>query len=123
VCPERGTLSLVSTIVGLLERKSSCSGLKSREYCRRDASLWPRSSLYTLNLALTSPTRGGRSVGIVRSRTQATKIKTAIPAHRPWTPIGLWLSALRTGSALLPRNITFLFPVQISVTGWVQPGA
>jgi hypothetical protein len=47
---ERGPLSLVSTIEELLGRKSNGSGL-----------------------ALRSPTRGCRSVGIVRSRTQATE--------------------------------------------------
>jgi hypothetical protein len=31
----------------------------------------PRGTLYQQKLALTSPTSGGRSVGIVRSRTQA----------------------------------------------------
>jgi hypothetical protein len=35
---ERGPLSLVSTIEELLERKSSGSGLESREYGRRDHS-------------------------------------------------------------------------------------
>jgi hypothetical protein len=35
---ERGPLSLVSTIEGLLERKSSGSGLESREYGRRNPS-------------------------------------------------------------------------------------
>jgi hypothetical protein len=33
---ERGPLSLVSTIEELLERKSSGSGLESRDYGRRD---------------------------------------------------------------------------------------
>jgi hypothetical protein len=42
----------------------------SREYGRGDASRWPRSTLYLQKLSLTSPTSGGRSVGIVRSRTQ-----------------------------------------------------
>jgi hypothetical protein len=32
---------------------------------------WPRDTFYPLKLALTSPTSGGRSVGIVRSRTEA----------------------------------------------------
>jgi hypothetical protein len=32
---------------------------------------WPRGTIYPKKLALTSPTNGGRSVGIVRSRTQA----------------------------------------------------
>jgi hypothetical protein len=34
---------------------------------------WPRNALYPLKLALTSPTSGGRPVGTVRLRTQATE--------------------------------------------------
>jgi hypothetical protein len=70
---EWGPLSLVSTIEELLGRKSSGSGLEIREYGRRDSSRWPRGTLYPQKLALTSPTSGGRSVSIVRSRTQATE--------------------------------------------------
>jgi hypothetical protein len=70
---ERGPLSLVSTTEELLERKGSCSGLESREYGHRDQSHWPRFTLYLQKLALTSPTSGGRSVGIVCSRIQATE--------------------------------------------------
>jgi hypothetical protein len=70
---ERGPLSYVSTIEELLERKSSGSGLESREYCRRDPSRWPRGTLSPQTLAETPPTSGGRSVGIVRSRTLATE--------------------------------------------------
>jgi hypothetical protein len=73
---ERGPLSFVSTIEELLERKSSGSGLESREYGRRDPSHWPHGTLYPQKLALTSPTSGGRSVGIVRSRTQATEFSS-----------------------------------------------
>jgi hypothetical protein len=69
---ERGPLSLMSTIEELLERKSSGSGLEIREYGRRDLSRWPRSTICAQKLELTSPSSGGRSVGIVRSRTQAT---------------------------------------------------
>jgi hypothetical protein len=54
-------------------KKSSGSCLKSREYDRKDPSRWPRCTLYPQKLALTSPTSGGRSVGIVFSRTQATE--------------------------------------------------
>jgi hypothetical protein len=57
---ERGPLSLVSTTEGLLLRKCS------REYGRRNPSILPRGTL-SASLALTSPTSGGRSVGIVRS--------------------------------------------------------
>jgi hypothetical protein len=70
---ERGTLSLVSITDELFERKSSCSSLESREYGRRDPSRWPRGTLYPQKLEVTSPTSGGRSIGIVRSRVQATE--------------------------------------------------
>jgi hypothetical protein len=68
---KRGPLSLMSTIEQLLERKSSSSGLEIREYGHRDNSRWPRGTLYPQKSALTSPTSGGRSVGIVCSQTQA----------------------------------------------------
>jgi hypothetical protein len=70
---ERGPLSFVTTIEELLERKSSGSGLEIREYGRRYPLLWPRGFLYPQKLTLTSPTSGRRSVGIVRSRTEATE--------------------------------------------------
>jgi hypothetical protein len=70
---ERGPLSLVGTTEELLDRKSSGPGLEIREYGRGDPSRCPRGSLYLQKLALTSPTSSGRSVGIVRSRTQATE--------------------------------------------------
>jgi hypothetical protein len=69
---ERGQLSLVSTIEELLGRKSRGSGLEIREYVRRNTSRWPRATLCPQMLALTSPTRGSRSVGIVRSRIEVT---------------------------------------------------
>jgi hypothetical protein len=71
----RGPLNLVSTTEELLERKSSGSGLENREYDRRNPSRCPRGTLYPQKLALTSPTSGGRSVGIVRSRTQTTEFR------------------------------------------------
>jgi hypothetical protein len=70
---ERCPLSLVSTTDELLERKNSGSGLASREYGRGNPLRRPRDSLCPQTLALTSPTSGGRSVGIVRSRTKATE--------------------------------------------------
>jgi hypothetical protein len=42
------------------------SGLENRDYGRRGSA--------ALTMALTSPTSGGRSVGIVRSRTKATEL-------------------------------------------------
>jgi hypothetical protein len=61
------------TIEELLERKSIGSDLESREYGSRDPSLGPSGTLYPQKSALTSPTSGGRSVGIVRSRNQVTE--------------------------------------------------
>jgi hypothetical protein len=37
---------------------------------RGDSLRWPRDTLYPLKLALTSPTSGGSSVGVVRLRTK-----------------------------------------------------
>jgi hypothetical protein len=65
---ERGLLSLVSTIEDLLERKSRGSGLE-----RGSAALTTRHPSIRKKLTLTLPKSGGRSVGIVRSRTQATE--------------------------------------------------
>jgi hypothetical protein len=73
VGPERSPPNFVSTIEEILERKSSGFGLESREYGREDPSRFPRGTLYPKTLALTSRTKGGCSVGIVRSRTQTTE--------------------------------------------------
>jgi hypothetical protein len=69
---ERGQLSLVSTTEELLGRKISGSGLESREYCRTDPYADPVGPLYPQKLTLTSPTKGCRSIGIVRLLIQAT---------------------------------------------------
>jgi hypothetical protein len=71
---ERGQLSLVSTDWGATWLKSSGSCLENREYGRRDPSRWPRGTFNPHKLAITSPTSGGRSVGIIRSRTQTMEI-------------------------------------------------
>jgi hypothetical protein len=63
---ERGPLSLMSTIEELLGRNSSGSSLENREYGHGNPLRWPRDTLYPQKLALTSPTCGGRSFGIVR---------------------------------------------------------
>jgi hypothetical protein len=69
---ERGPLSLVSTTEELLGRKSSGSGLESRNYGRRDPSHRPHGNLYPKKLALTSPTSSGRS------RTQVTEFSLVL---------------------------------------------
>jgi hypothetical protein len=55
---------------GATWEKSSGSCLENREYGRNDPSRWPYGTLYPQKLAITLPTSGGRSVGVVRSRTQ-----------------------------------------------------
>jgi hypothetical protein len=70
---ERGPLSLVRIIEELLEWKSSGSGLENRDYGRGDPLCWPRGTLYRQKLAVTSPTSGGRSVGIILLRAKATE--------------------------------------------------
>jgi hypothetical protein len=90
VCLEWGPLSLVSTIEGLLERKSSCSSLKNRDYGHRNPSRSPRDTLYPQKLAITSPTSGDCSVGIVRSRTKATELISYIDFHSIQPPSSSW---------------------------------
>jgi hypothetical protein len=70
---ERGPLSLRVQLRSYLKEKNSGYGLEIQEYSHRDPSLWPREILYPRKLALTSPTSGGSSVGIVRSRIKATE--------------------------------------------------
>jgi hypothetical protein len=62
---EQGSLSLVRIIEELLEWKSSGSGQENGINGWGDPLRWPRDTLYPQKLALTSPTSGGRSVGIV----------------------------------------------------------
>jgi hypothetical protein len=71
---ERGPLSLVNTTEELPERKSSGSGLETRDYGLGIRRAYHATPLYPQKLALTSPTSGGCSVGIFRSRTKATEL-------------------------------------------------
>jgi hypothetical protein len=64
--------SYVYKFLDIITRNISSSGLEKLTAvgirCAEDAT-----PTYRQNLALTSPTSGGRSVGTVRSRTQATE--------------------------------------------------
>jgi hypothetical protein len=71
---ERGPLSLVSIIEELLERKSSGSGVENRDYGLGISRADHAKPLFPQKLTITSPTSGGRSVDIVRSRTTVTKL-------------------------------------------------
>jgi hypothetical protein len=72
---KRGPFSLVSTIEELRGRNNSGCGLEIPKYGRKDPSRWLRGTLYPQKLVLTSPTSGGRSVGIVHSRTKTTEFR------------------------------------------------
>jgi hypothetical protein len=69
---ERGPLNLVSTIQEIFRRNSGDSGPENREYGPGDPLSWPHDTLCPQKLALTSPTSGGCSVGVVRSRAKVT---------------------------------------------------
>jgi hypothetical protein len=68
----QGPLSLVSIIEELLERKVAAPVYKTENTAVRILHA-DRVAPSPQKLALTSPTSGGRSVGIVRSRTQTTE--------------------------------------------------
>jgi hypothetical protein len=56
--------------------------MKFRRFTKRD--LWPPDTLYPQKLALTSSTSGGRSVGTVRSRTQAEEFSLILFHDLNW---------------------------------------
>jgi hypothetical protein len=70
---ERGPLSVVSTTEELLGRNSSGSGLEIREYGLGIRHADHVAHSIRKKLALISLTSGGRSVGILRLRTEATE--------------------------------------------------
>jgi hypothetical protein len=75
---ERGPLSLMSTTKEIFERESSGFCLENRNYGHRGyAALTVQHPAIHKKLSLSSPTSGGRLVGIVCSRTQATEFYTS----------------------------------------------
>jgi hypothetical protein len=88
---DRSPLSLASTVEEVLGRNSG-SGLEDREYGRGDLLRWPRDTLYPQKLALTLPTSGGRSGGIVRSRTKATDLVLSVVPEPPGLELGVELN-------------------------------
>jgi hypothetical protein len=102
---ERSPLSLLSTTEELLGRNSGGSGLENREYGRGDPLRWPRDILYPQKMALTSPTCGGRSVGIVRLRTKATEFVVLLcdsDLYRPNARVDRYLMYYELGLGFRP---------------------
>jgi hypothetical protein len=67
------------------------SGLENRDYGLRGSAALTMRHPSPQKLALTSPASGGRSVGIVRSRTKATEV-----VNRMTTSVVLWSAFLAT---------------------------
>jgi hypothetical protein len=67
---ERGPLSIVSTTEELLDRKVAAPAYKTENTAVEIRHADHVAPSIRKTLAITSPTSGGRSVGIVRSRTQ-----------------------------------------------------
>jgi hypothetical protein len=63
-------------------------------HCRGDPLLCPRDTLYPLKLALTSPTCGGRSVGIVPLRVKATELEFSHVVYVTLDGVLDWISDL-----------------------------
>jgi hypothetical protein len=72
---------------GATWKESSAPVYKTEINGRGDSLRWPRDTLYRLKLALTSPTSGGRSVGIVRWQTKAPVF---FQSHSHWKSRGIW---------------------------------
>jgi hypothetical protein len=108
---ERGLISRVSTTEELLGRKSSESGLENRDYGRRDPSRLPCGTLNPQMLALTTPKNGGRSVGRVRSRTQAMEYFTVTLTTKQLPH----LSTLSELQVKVTLETKFSWPVSLNV--------
>jgi hypothetical protein len=66
------------TLRSYLNEKVAAPVYKTEINGRGNSLRWPRNTLYSQRLALTSPTSGGHSVGIVRLRTTATEFSSFI---------------------------------------------
>jgi len=74
--------------------------------------------LYPQKLALTSPTGGSRSVGIVRSRTKATKFSLVLVTYNTLSECGLLWKLSQDCNSPDVRLFCFPFPVSLQHTIW-----
>jgi hypothetical protein len=100
---ERGPLSLVSTTEELLDRKVAAPVWKTENTA---VGTWPRGALYPQRSALTLSTSGGRSVGIVRSRTQTMEFSLVLELdcgekYWPGFVVFLWNQKLFVENSIL----------------------
>jgi hypothetical protein len=109
---ERGPLSLVSPTEELLGRKSSGSGLENREYGRRDPLCWPRNILYPKKVGINFATSGGRSAGIVCSRTKTADFVVLFVLYYYQTTYTLLVCTLLNG---VPKQTSDCFWYIISL--------
>jgi hypothetical protein len=75
---ERGPLSLVSTTEELLDRKVAAPVYKTENTAGGIRHADHVAPFIRKKVAVTSPTSGGRSVGIVRSRTQTMEFSLVL---------------------------------------------
>jgi hypothetical protein len=85
---------------GAITRKYRLRSRKSKLTTVGDSLSWPRDTLCLLKLALTSPTSGGRSVGIVRAC-----------GLKPRSFLFLYLLSSVAFSVLLSQELTYQSPV------------
>jgi hypothetical protein len=91
------------------------------EYGRRDPSRWPHGTLYPQKLAITSPTSGGRSVGIIRLRTQTMEfVCLFVCLVFVWS--GIWISRESARNIIkncpIPSFKGMLTGARGSMVGW-----
>jgi hypothetical protein len=103
---------------GAAWKKSSGSCLENREYGRRNPSRWPRGTLYPQKLAITSPTRGDRSVDVVCSRMKTTEFSLVLwLAEELQVQVRLWpWGQFVTGPFIV--SVTQLFREPVIFVSW-----
>jgi hypothetical protein len=88
-------------------------GLENEINGRGNPLRWPRDTIYPQKLALTSPTNGGRSVGIVLLLTEATELCSYVVLtakyHQLWYTTGYKHWRLCSWTKFLEENKSLTF--------------